>query len=97
MPEVSQMVLWLFISLLDNFGPQKNQVPKSMTDKTSLQAIFYFFTYYTTQIQMVLRKKAVEISLFNIPIVVCKRILNINEIPYIYDSFPTFLCVYQNS
>ena len=63
MPEVSQMVLWLFISLLDNFGPQKNQVPKSMTDKTSLQAIFYFFTYYTTQIQMVLRKSSGDLAI----------------------------------
>ena len=74
----------------------------------SVQLFFFFFTCYTAQTQInfstcllntllkLSEKRMAQISLFSIPLAVSKRILNIYEIPYIYDRFSTFLSVHQD-
>ena len=90
----------------------KIQVSKLMKDLIfvisrgySKYSICSFFTCYTARkflyfllntLLQLLQKSAVEMKLFNKSLVVCKRILNIYEIPHIYDSFSNFLSVHQN-
>ena len=74
----------------------------------SIQSVFLFLTCHAAQTQnsvsifllntllKLSEKWAVQITLFHIPLDVWKRILNICEIPYIYDSFSSFLNVHQN-
>ena len=67
----------------------------------------FFFTCYTVRTTIMfstfslnillklLEKWATQIKVFNIPLLVCKRMLNICEIPYIYDRFVIFVSVNQ--
>ena len=110
--DVCQMVLWLIIPLLDGFASQKiNERYKFLSLKgnvQSIQSVLLLFTCYTEQTRnrflflslnsllKLLEKWAVQITLSNIPLFVSKIMLNICEIPYIDDSFSSFISVYQN-
>ena len=92
--DVYHVVLWIFVGVLDNIDPQKDSGVKindryndfSLLNENilTIQTVLYFFyMLYCTSTKYFLNA-------------VCKRILNLYKIPYIYDSYFTLLSVHQD-
>ena len=91
------------------FNEKWNELWLSNDNFLSIQAVLLLFTSYTAQTQIIFsiyllntlskfsEESSVQMSFLNVPFAVFKTILNIYGIRYIYNTFSTFLSVYQDS